>query len=284
MNIRGVILLTFHNNIHGDLKSLLDFALELARTAENRILPRYQGCDVMIKPDGSEVTVADREAETAMRDLICQRYPSHKILGEEYGSSSSEEADFLWVLDPIDGTASFTLGVPLFGTLVALLRRGNPVLGVIHMPVLRETTYAATGLGCWFRTADFEPVRLRVVKKETLGEAVVSAGGIHASDLQPETDRPRYRLSTYIQTARKFRFIADCAQHALVCRGRLQAALDPVMYPWDNAAIVPCIREAGGKATTVNGDEDNVVFGGSLLISCGEPLHTELVQVLQPRI
>jgi histidinol-phosphatase len=263
-------------------EELLHFALELAEAAAERIEPRYRRCEASLKADGSEVTDADREAELAMRALIAERHPDHAVMGEEFASSASREADHLWVLDPIDGTASFTLGVPLFGTLVGLLERGEPTVGVIHIPALHETLYATAGGGCWHRQGDSPPTRVHVVSAPTLAESAVSATALHSSDLTCEPGQKPYRLSAYARGARKFRFVTDCFQHLLVCRGSLQAALDTLMKPWDVAALVPCIREAGGKATTADGDEAGVIWGGSLLSSCGEPLHSELVEVLRP--
>ena len=261
---------------------LLDFALDLARAAEAAILPRFRTAEVRLKPDGSEVTDADREAETAMRRLITERFPSHAILGEEFGESGSLGAGYCWVLDPIDGTASFTLGLPLFGTLVALLEDGEPLLGVIHLPAMRETVYAARGQGCWFRAGSETPSPARVAAAVPLADAVVSSTGPHSSDIQAQSGQTPYRLSALIRSARKFRFVGDCVQHALVCRGKLHAAVDTIMSPWDIAALVPCIEEAGGTATTLAGERCGLLTGGSLLTSCGSPLHEEALRVLAP--
>ncbi len=261
---------------------LLSLALELAELAQEQILPRYLHCAVRIKGDGSEVTEADRAAEAAMRKRILERCPGHSILGEEYGPEGVAGVRFQWLLDPIDGTASFTIGVPLFGTLVGLLDQGRPVVGVIHLPGVRETVYAARGHGCWFQHGDSAPTQVTVERRATLAESVVSATAVHSSDWLSKPGQTRYRVSAYVAGAGKFRFVPDCVQHALVCRGRLQAALDTLMNPWDIAAIVPCIEEAGGLATTASGRREGVIEGGSLLTSCGGPLHDELVEILRP--
>src|SRR5262249_8083857 len=112
---------------------------------------------VDIKTDASPVTVADREAESAMRDLIRQRFPSHGILGEEYGADTVE-AEHVWVLDPIDGTKSFITGRPLFGTLIGLLRRGDPVLGLIDQSILHERWLGIAGEPA---TLNGKPIRVR---------------------------------------------------------------------------------------------------------------------------
>jgi len=264
------------------LSDLLAFALDLARAAEGAILPRYRTARVSLKSDGTEVTDADREAEALMRRLIGERFPAHAILGEEFGPSGELGAAYCWVLDPIDGTASFTLGLPLFGTLVALLEAGEPVLGVIHLPAMGETVYAARGQGCWFRAGAEPPVRVHAAAPVPLAEAVVSSTGPHSSDIQWQPGQIPYRLSALIRSVRKFRFVGDCVQHALVCRGKLHAAVDTIMSPWDVAALVPCVEEAGGKVTTLAGERRNLLAGGSLLASCGSPLHEEALRILAP--
>jgi len=260
----------------------LTFARELAYSAERTIMPHFQEHAVSYKSDGSEVTIADREGEALMRKLVNERYPDHAILGEEYGESGPQGAKHCWVMDPIDGTAWFTLGIPLFGTLIALLEDNEPILGVIHLPGLGETVYATRGGGCWFQRRDSEPRRIHVSAPPALNHAVASATGVHSSDIQCQSGETPYRLTQLIHQVRKFRFCSDCNQHALVCRGKLHIAVDTLMNPWDIAALVPCIEEAGGTVTNLAGDRHNIVFGGSLLSSCGGPLHETVLQLLQP--
>jgi histidinol-phosphatase len=262
--------------------SLLDVALDLAQTAEAEIMPRFRDVAVTHKPDGTEVTEADREAERQMRAQIEARYPDHAILGEEFGATGSANARYRWVLDPVDGTAGFTLGVPLFGTLVALLDDGEPVVGVIHFPALGETVYAAHGQGCWFQADDTDPTRVTVDAVSTIEAATISTTGPHSSDIMADDDHTPYRLSALIQQAGKFRFVTDCMQHALVARGRIHAAVDTLMSPWDIAALVPCVEEAGGVTMTLNGTRHNVVYGGSLITASTETLAHAVQRVLQP--
>lgn len=259
-------------------QEFLAFALQLAEAAEAEILPLYRNVTVSRKADGSEVTEADRKAEAAIRQLIAERYPEHGIIGEEFGTSESA-ARHQWVIDPVDGTAWFTLGVPLFGTLVALLEDGEPVVGVVHLPVQGETVYAAQGSGCWFRTRTEKRRRVTVSPAVPLPEAAISASGIHASDIKPTGDKS-YRLTSVIRQAGKFRFCGDCSQHALVCRGNLHVAIDPVMAPWDIAALVPCVEEAGGVATSIHGERASIIYSGSLITSCDRALHEEVLNLL----
>ena len=260
------------------LKEYLDFALCVATSAGRLVLQQLKGGGVARNDDGSEVTDADREAESLMRTMIARRYPSHGILGEEFGEAEAADSGLLWVLDPIDGTAWYAMGTPLFGNLVALLEDGEPVLGVIHLPGFGETICAAKGHGCWSITGSSSPVRLRVMPCASLRHATVLASGIQRSEM--EGAKGGYRLGGIVRAAQKFKFYGDCVQHAVVCRGDASAAIDTVMRPWDSAAIVPCVEEAGGVVTTLEGERHNVVFGGSLLTSSGPALHDELIRSL----
>ena len=263
------------------LSSELDLALRLAQTAEDEILPRFRTVSVTRKPDGTEVTEADREAERVMRERLAEERPGHAVLGEEFGQEGPDDARYRWVLDPVDGTAGFTIGVPLFGTLVALLEDGEPVVGVIHFPAIEETVYAARGDGCWFQTAEDE-VSVSVDPVEALDAATVTTTALHSSGVAATDDQTPYRLTDLVRQAGKFRFVTDCLQHALVARGRTHAAVDTLMHPWDVAALVPCVREAGGVAQPLDPNVDDVVFGGSLVTAGSETLLHEVRTLLQP--
>jgi histidinol-phosphatase len=263
-------------------EELLGFALQLAKAAADQIMPRYQNCVVNTKPDGTQVTEADRRAEEAVREMITRHFPDANILGEEFGATDGPKTRYRWVIDPLDGTTWFTLGVPIFGTLIALLEDEEPRIGVIHFPVTGETIYAGKGLGCWFRGGDAAAVQVHVASKVGLKEAVVSAAGIHSSNILTNSGERPYNLTGLIHRVNRFRFCGDCLQHALVCRGRIHAAVDTLMQPWDSAAIIPCIEEAGGVATTLSGQREGIVFGGNLVTSCDTSLHHEILKLLQP--
>lgn len=263
-------------------QEFLNFALLLATTASKQILSHHYNCVVHTKPDGTEVTEADRRAEEVVREMITKQFPEDSILGEEFGVMNRSKNRYQWVIDPLDGTTWFTLGVPIFGTLIALLEDGDPIIGVIHFPVTGETIYAGRELGCWFKANDAKPVQVRVGSKVGLKDAVVSASGVHSSNIHANSGEVPYNLKGLIYQARKFRFCGDCLQHALVCRGRIHAAVDTLMQPWDSAAIIPCIEEAGGIATTLSGQRNGIVFGGNLLTSCDISLHREILDLLRP--
>ena len=263
------------------LSSELALALDLARTAEAEILPRFRTVTATHKPDGTEVTEADREAERTMREHLADARPDHAVLGEEFGDTGPDDARYQWVLDPVDGTAGFTIGVPLFGTLVALLEEGTPVVGVIHFPALDETVYAARGEGCRFRTEDDE-ITVRVDPVSSVAEATITTTALHSSDVTATPEQTPYRVTELVRRAGKFRFVTDCLQHALVARGRTHAAVDTIMHPWDVAALVPCVREAGGVAGALDPAADDLVHGGSLVTAGSEALLDEVRATLRP--
>jgi histidinol-phosphatase len=266
------------------LADILQFALSLAEAAERQILPVFRNCTVTLKSDGSEVTEADRRAEEVMRELIGKRFPGHLVLGEEYGGPAETVSEPMWVLDPVDGTTSFVIGVPLFGTLIGYLEHGEPLAGVIHLPALGETVWAARGHGCWYRIRGGHPRPLRVSGVADLRQAFVSACSASPSDIHPPANGPCYKLSAVIPKARKFRFISDCVQHALVAQARIDVAIDLIMNPWDIAAVVPCVEEAGGVVTDADGHRERIVWRPSLISSSGKALHEQVLRLLQDRL
>jgi histidinol-phosphatase len=259
----------------------LNFGLSLLPLSDQEILPRFRNCSVFYKPDGSELTEADKRAEEVIRANIEEEFPTHGIIGEEFGEKLNLSSTYRWIIDPIDGTTAFSLGLPTFGTLIALLEKDEPVMGIIHLPAMGETVYAAKGGGCWFKTTAGEAQRINVDQNcKTVSTAFVSSAGVHNSEIQNSKGYSPVHLSRIINGAKKFRFLGDCTQHNLVCRGKINVAIDALMQPWDSAAIVPCIREAGGVVSTISGDERNVVFGGSLVTSSSRELHSEMIEML----
>ena len=207
--------------------------------------------------------------------------PRHAILGEEFGGDVQRDAEHLWLLDPIDGTASFAIGLPTFGTLIGYLRRGEPCVGVIGAHALGETVYAANGQGCWYQRHGSDPQRVRTSTVSDLADAFVVSTGLDHTDLDPRKPNPSVILSSLYKQARRFRWSGDCINYALLCQGRVDVALDPRMHPWDIAAIVPCVREAGGIATSLSGNPD-VVWQTDLVASANPALHAKVLQSLLP--
>jgi histidinol phosphatase-like enzyme (inositol monophosphatase family) len=187
--------------------------------------------------------VADRGAEELLRKRIEQAYPTHGIVGEEFGEKVGSEPA-RWIIDPIDGTFSFVSGVPLYSVLVGLEWHGEMIIGVVHMPALAETVYAARGLGCFWNGR-----RARVSGVTDLGEARLSATSVK---LFERSDRlaAHQRLCSEVQTDRGW---ADAYGYACLATGRVDVVVDPLMSIWDNAALLPIVTEAGGRFTDWGG-------------------------------
>lgn len=171
--------------------------------------------------------------------------------------------------------------MPLFGTLIDLLRNGKPAVGVVRFPELNKTLYAAQGSGCWHRIDITDPVRARFSEDVSLEQATITTTGIDSSQVLTMERKTPYRLSDAARKAKKIRLGGDCYLYSLLCQGRTHAAIEPIMNPWDVAALIPCVQEAGGIISKLSGNDGNVVFGGSLLASCHPTLHRELPETLQ---
>ena len=226
-----------------EIKARLELALSTAQEASALILSYYQSSDLAVesKRDSSPVTAADRGAEELIRARIAARFPQDAVLGEEFGEQPGTSG-FRWVLDPVDGTKSFIHGVPLFGTLVGVEHEGRCVAGACHLPALRETVWGATGCGAWWRTGDGPPRRAHVSNVSNLADATVCFTTVQGYARVGRFDV----FETLVERARLMRGWGDCFGHLLVATGRADVMVDPLMSPWDAAALVPIITEAGG--------------------------------------
>ena len=225
------------------LDQLLQFALDAASQAGKLTLGYFQtGVAVERKADSSPITVADREAEKTLRELVARYYPDHGIVGEELGRSEGK-SQYTWVFDPIDGTKSFVAGVPLYANLVALLDGERAVLGVLNFPALDEMVWAAKDRGCFWNGR-----RAQVSSVNRLDDAVLLASGL---DLFGKKQAAWDRLvdATYIQ-----RTWGDAYGYALVATGRAEVMVDPVMEIWDAAPLQIVLEEAGGHLTDWKGE------------------------------
>jgi histidinol-phosphatase len=258
-----------------ELAERLDFAMTLLAAAEREILPRFRACAARVKSDGTEVTDADLAAEEAIRALLAKACPGEAILGEEFGGD--DKAERAWILDPIDGTQAFALGLPTFGTLIGYAERGEPVLGVVGLPCLALSYRAATGLGCTKRE-DGGDSKVRVSKVASLTQAYTSGTSLIRSSAIEDDG---YNLGAVVKASRRFRFVGDCLQHAWVCSGRLDAALDLIVAPWDVAAVIPCVREAGGDLASAAGERGDLLHAGSLISASTPALMDEVVAALK---
>ncbi len=243
-------------------------------------LGRWHDLRVSRKTDGSEVTSSDKAAERLLRHDLRAAWPADAVLGEEYGGHIARLGR-TWLLDPIDGTASYVLGIPMFGTLLSLLIDGEPVFGCIHLPVLKETTYAARGLGCWLKRDGGRPRRIAVAAPRSLSAAQIGFTSVAESDL---ARRPgAWRLTNLARSVGRLRLVGDCVQYALLCRGALDAGIDFRIKPWDLGAIVPCVLEAGGSVGDLNGETARILERPSLVAASSPALRLAICRKLGSR-
>jgi histidinol-phosphatase len=255
------------------LREWLAFALELCDTADEIAMRHFRrDLDLERKPDRTFVTVADQGIERELRGRIRAAYPDHGLVGEEYGTEDGD-ARTRWILDPIDGTHNFIRGVPLFGTLIGIERDGELQVGVISAPAMHERWYAHRGGGAWNRGIDGSVRPIRVSRIGDLSEAQVvysSPRDIASSGLMPGMDG-------LLAAAWRDRGFGDFWGYALVAEGAAEAMVEVGMKPWDLAAPVVVIEEAGGKVTDADGTRriDTPSFVGSNGV-----LHAEILRRL----
>lgn len=219
------------------------------------------------KSDGSPVSEADRAIEAMARDLVASRAPELGVFGEEEGESASQNGTRL-IIDPIDGTRNFVRGVPIFGSLLAIEEAGVVVAGVVSAPALAQRWHAARGAGAFSGAR-----RLRVSTIAELSRAHVFHGDIggRSEGYVPAS------LPGLFHAVERTRGFGDFYQHMLVAEGAGEVALDFKMQPWDIAAVKIVVEEAGGRATTIAGDD--TIYGGSLVSTNGH-VHALVVQYL----
>ena len=233
-------------------QDLLGFAIDAAWQAGQLTLSYFQkGIHVDWKADDSPVTLADKNAEQLLRQLIEAKYPDHAIVGEEYGQAD-KDSSHRWIIDPIDGTRSFIRGVPLYAVLIGLEIADEVVVGVAHYPALNEMLAAAKGQGCRWNGRP-----ARVSQTDSLAQALICYTDVKAF---AEYDRSE-EWGVLLQATHTQRGWSDAYGHALVATGRAEGMFDPIMNPWDCGPFLPILQEAGGTFTdwqgkpTIYGDE-----------------------------
>ena len=245
-------------------------AEKLADAAREVVMGHFRKpMEIDAKPDDSPVTIADRQAEDAMRALIGDAFPAHGIIGEER-TDKNPGAEFVWVLDPIDGTQSFVTGKPLFGTLIALLQRGRPILGIIDMPALNERWIGAAGRPTLFNA---EPVTVRACSG--VGEAWLYVTSPHMFE---DADFPvfeRLRKACW-----RTIYGAECMAYGLLASGLVDIVCEGTMNLYDYAPMVPIIEGAGGVITDWRGNALGMDGDGSVLTAGDAACHTAALELL----
>lgn len=258
-------------------QTYLDLALELADQARRIIRPYFrQDVSVERKSDATPVTAADRAVEEALRAQILAQFPDHGVIGEEFGPHQAD-ADYLWVLDPIDGTKRFVAGSPQFGCLIALLEKGRPILGIIDMPILEERWIACRGRPTSFVWRDGTR-DCQTAKGLSLAEAVISAS---SPQMFPGDDFAAFERVR--EAANYPLYGCDCFAYGLLANGGLDLVIEATMGFYDYAALIQVVEGAGGVITDWAGMPLGLNSDGRILAAGDAALHAAAKALLDAR-
>lgn len=251
-----------------NIAEYLEFANLLAVKSGGLICSYFgsQNLATELKEDQTPVTQADREAEQLIRKMIHTRFPEHGIIGEEFGSEN-EEADYVWMIDPIDGTKTFMAGVPLFGTVLCLKYKGDPILGMIHQPVLNQILIG-DGETSWLNGK-----QVSVRKTAKIEDAIL----LTSDPINPSRYKGDVKWNKLAANVKLYRTWGDCYGYLLLASGWADIMVDPIVSPWDFHAMVPIIRGANGVITDWEGEE---ALKGNSVIASNKVLHRKVVDFL----
>ncbi len=255
-------------------ETYLDHAHRMANAAGKAILPHFRNLAEADHKGGDlydPVTLADREAETAIRAMIERAFPGHGVIGEEF-PPRNEGAEHVWIVDPIDGTRAFVMGLPLWGTLIGLNEGGRPVLGVMDQPYTGERVWSDDSAS-WFRGARGELRRCRTRPCPSLDQATLAAT---TPDMFNAQEVPRFEALA--KAVRMRRFGGDCYAYAMLALGQIDLVVEASLKPFDIAPLIPIIEKAGGIVTAWDGGD---AAKGGRVIACGDPaLHARALEIL----
>jgi myo-inositol-1(or 4)-monophosphatase len=256
------------------------FVEHLAQISGETIMPFFRTTFAMEDKSGGgvfdPVTEADRAAESVMRRLIGEAFPHHGVIGEEFGATAAG-AEYVWVLDPIDGTKSFISGLPLWGTLIGLLHRGTPCYGLMNQPFTRERFFGDGRAAHWegFRP-DGAPTkrRLRVRPCASLDHATLMTT---SPKLIPEPFRPRYEALE--AKTRLTRYGGDCYAYCVLAAGHVDLVVEAGLNAYDIVALIPIVEGAGGIVTSWDGGDPSK--GGAIVAAGDKRTHEQALEVLR---
>lgn len=243
-------------------------ATDLAERASRIAFSHFrQKLLIEMKENHTPVTIADKKTEEMIRKELEVSYPEWGIIGEELGDVT-KRSDFTWTIDPIDGTRSFIRGIPLFGTLLGLLHKGEPIVGVMVLPALDETYAAAKGCG-----THCNGTQVRVSTVKSIESSFLAVGDTSCFEAAGKTKT----LNQLLEKSDVCRGYTDCFGHSLVLRGAIDAMIDPAVSIWDVVPIACLVKEAGGVFCDFEGNES---YTSSNFVSCTPGVRKDLLEVL----
>jgi len=250
-----------------ELTEYKNFCKVLAE-ASAKVIAKYFRTEISVesKNDNSPVTIADKKAEEIMRELIMKQFPDHGIFGEEFGQTN-KDAEYTWILDPIDGTKSFICGAYSFGTLIALLKNSNPIIGVYNHPILND-----------YLIGDNVETTINGEKTSVRNCNEMSNAVLLTTDhLNIEKYQNIDRFNRLIKKVKLYRNWGDCYGYYLLATGFADIMIDPIMSPWDLLPLIPIIKGAGGVITDYQGNDP---VSGKSAVASNSNIHSNVISIL----
>ena len=256
--------------MNNSYQEYVEFANKLADEA-SKISMQYFRTKLSIdqKNDMSPVTIADQNTEIKIREMINKKYPNHGILGEEF-EAIKPDSEFVWVIDPIDGTRSFIAGHKDFGNLIALTQNNNPILGIINCPAHQER---------WVGIINKETTMNNNVVK-TSNTSLINESHFCTSGLYLEDDHFKKSCDKIINKTKYYRLGGDCYMYGMVASGLIEIVLEDTLKTHDYMALVPIIEGAGGVVTDKYGGPVTINSDGSILASANKSLHNQIIDII----
>lgn len=256
--------------MNSNIVELLKFSNYLADESEKIIRKYFRNTmEVNNKKDSTPVTIADKNTELKIRELIELKYPDHAILGEEFDKKDTK-SEYLWVIDPIDGTRSFIAGHKDFGTLIALLYKNEPVIGIINCPMHDERWVGVKGS----KTLLNNKV-INTSSVESVNESYLCTSGLYFENTHFREGYERIR-----RQSKYYRYGGDCYMYGMAASGFIDIVIEDTLKTHDYMALIPVIEGAGGKITDKYGKKINLLSEGSVVVSANEELHNKVINII----
>lgn len=256
-------------------KETNDFANYLADLSESIAKKYFRLPNGEIeKSDQSPVTLADREIEEAIRAQIVKKFPDHGIIGEEF-DDINPDADYKWILDPIDGTSSFIIGRPIFGTLIALTYKNEPILGIMNQPINGERWLGIKDQGSWFNGQ-----KIQTRNCTSISDAVFCSSSPFYFKDQDQLILEKLSALTKYQKIGGVIYGGDCYSYACLASGFVDIVIDPGLKAYDYAALIPIIEMAGGIVSDFEGNDLGLKSNVKLVACANKKLHEEVLQLI----
>jgi len=253
-----------------NLDEFADFSIHLADESE-KIIKKYfrTSLDVDSKEDQSPVTIADKEVELKIREIIKNHYPEHGILGEEFDQTNIE-SEYIWVIDPIDGTRSFIAGHKDFGTLIALVYNNKPIVGIINCPMHNERW-----VGIINKETTMNNKVVKTSKTNVINESYFCTSGLYLED-----DHFKKSCDKIINKSKYYRLGGDCYMYGMIASGLIEIVLEDTLKTHDYMALIPVIEGAGGVVTDKYGSPVTINSDGSIVASANKYLHNQIINII----